>query len=190
MAGTPCGISDALSPSLLSSERAAKIPDSGVRKASPSGQVKSTKIPLPFYLMPASLPHSCPLQFILHTAARALAKPKPVTPLLGALQWFSITLRTKRQLPQPLSPCLTRSCMTWPLHVHLFLPLWPLLPPPSHISLLAAQNVPNPASLSQALCTCCSSAQNSPFPRLCPAALSSSFGTRHDVASFLAHPFD
>ena len=124
-----CGIWDVLSPSFPSSEVAAKIPDPGVRQASPLGQVKSRKNPLPFYLPPASLPHSCPLQFILCTAARALAKPKPVIPLLGALQWLRITLRTKCQLPQPLSPWLTRLCLIWPLHDLSPFPLAPSAQP-------------------------------------------------------------
>lgn len=81
VAGTSCGIWDVLSPSPPSSEVAATTPDPGVRQASPSGQVKSTKIPLPLHLPPASPPRSCPLQFILCSAARALAKPKPVSHL-------------------------------------------------------------------------------------------------------------
>lgn len=185
VAGKSCGIWDTLSPSLPSSEVVAKIPDPGVREASPSGQVKGTKVPLPHNLTPASLPHSCPLQFILHTAARALSKPQPVIP--APLPAWSPTVAShhsqKCQLPQAPSPCLTGPCMTWPLHVYLFLPLLPMLPLPSRISLLPSHitcQTPHP----------CSSAQNSPLPHRCPAALSSSSRTWLNVTSFPAHPFD
>lgn len=120
VAGTSCGIWDVLSPSLPSSEVAANIPDPGVRQASPSGQVKSTKIRLPLHLPPASLPRSCPLQFILCTAASALAKPKPVISLLGAQNMPNPTSLSQNSPAPHLCPAALSSSFRTRLNVTSF----------------------------------------------------------------------
>lgn len=185
-----CGFWDALSPSLPSSEVAAKIPDPGVRQASPSEQVKSPKIPLPFYLTPASLPHSCPLQFILRPAARALPKPKPVIPL--ARSPAGASHHSQNKMPTPPGPVpmpdkalhdLAPPCPPFPTPV----PLAPSAKPhqPSGRPKHAKSHIPVSGSLH--LLFLCSELTT---PTSLPSYPLLILRTRLDVTSFLAHPFE